>query len=66
MKFEGIVENGCVKLPEGISLADKTKVYVVPDRENQQFHNISTRLVNLEDAGKFTMNVSEAQKNAGI
>ncbi len=32
--FEGIVENGQIRLPAGVRLPDKTKVYVVvPDLE---------------------------------
>ncbi len=57
--FEGVVQNGQIRLPEGIRLADRTKVYVVvPDvGEPDAARLMSPRLAHPEQAGDFYLSV---------
>ena len=59
--FEGIVENGQVRLPADVRLPEKAKVYVVvPDVEVKQIAYIaSPRLAHPEEAKDFQMQVIE-------
>jgi hypothetical protein len=62
--FEGVVENGCIKVPADISVPENTKVYIVvptfsDEGVKQTFHIRSPRLVNPEDASAFIMEVSD-------
>jgi hypothetical protein len=59
--FEGIVEQGQIKLKDGVRLPDNTKVYiVVPDfKAAQSVHRFSPRLVYPEQAKDFRMEMIE-------
>lgn len=66
--YEGIVENGNVRLPDGIHLPDMTRVYVVvPDAETQRVaHLRSPRLAHPEQAIDFKLEVIEEGTDAGL
>jgi hypothetical protein len=66
--FEGIVENGQIKLPEAVRLPDQTRVYVVvPARETGPIiHMASPRLVHPEDAARFVKEVTEEPEDARV
>jgi hypothetical protein len=53
--FEGIVENGRVKLPDNVLVPERTKVYVVVPGVGQpaQMRLMSPRLVRPEQAEEF-------------
>jgi hypothetical protein len=57
--FQGIVENGQIKLPENVRVPERTKVYVViPDLgEPTPLRWMSPRLAHPEQAMEFTKNV---------
>ena len=63
--FEGIVENGQVRLPADVHLPEKAKVYVVvPDMEARQIAYIaSPRLAHPEQAKDFEKQVFEADES---
>ncbi len=60
--FEGVVDNGQIRLNVKVHLPDKTKVYVVvPDYEvNQTGHIFSPRLAHPEQVSDFKKEVVEA------
>jgi hypothetical protein len=65
--YEGVVENGCVHVPPGITLPEKAKVYVViPETSNsglpQNIRVSSPRLANPEDAKKLVMEVLDLKE----
>ena len=66
--FEGIVENGQVRLPADVHLPEKAKVYVVvPDMEARQIAYIaSPRLAHPEQAKDFQMQVIKETTDAGV
>jgi hypothetical protein len=66
--YEGIVENGNVRLPDGIHLPEMTRVYVVvPYAEPQRVvHLRSPRLVHPEQAIDFKMEIVEEGTDAGV
>jgi hypothetical protein len=66
--FEGIVEEGSVRLPEEVKLPENTKVYiVVPTVEAQPVaHLRSPRLVLPEQAIDFKLEVIEEGTDAGL
>lgn len=69
--YEGVVENGRVQLPQGVSLPEKAKVYVVVpgDAEietKREARIYSPRLANPADAVHFKMDVREEGSNAGL
>jgi hypothetical protein len=66
--FEGVVENGQIRLKTNVRLPDKTKVYVVvPDFETEQVaHIYSPRLVHPEQATDFKKEVTEAPPDASL
>lgn len=66
--YEGIVENGNVRLPDGIHLPESTKVYVVvPDVEPRRIvHLRSPRLVHPEQARDFKLEVTEEKPDASL
>jgi hypothetical protein len=66
--YQGVVENGEVRLPEHIHLPEKTKVYViVPNIAVQPISYIGTpRLVHPEQAGDFKKEVIEEKNDAGV
>jgi len=59
--YEGIVENGQIRLKSGIRLPEKTKVYIViPDLDpSKVIHIHSPRLAHPEQAADFKMEVIE-------
>ena len=61
--YEGIVENGQIRLPADVRLPEKTKVYVViPGVEMRPAAYVgSPRLVHPEQAADFTKEIVEAQ-----
>jgi hypothetical protein len=66
--FEGVVENGQIRLKGDIRLPDRAKVYVlVPGMPVRPVARIiSPRLANPEDAADFKLEVSEAIADAGV
>ncbi len=66
--FEGIIENGRVRLTTNIRLPENTKVYVlIPDSEDKKMARIfSPRLVHPEQAAEFKKEVIEESLNAGV
>lgn len=66
--FEGIVEQGQIRLPATVRLPEKAKVYVVvPDVEVRTVAYIgSPRLVHPEQAADFKKVVIEELPDAGI
>jgi len=66
--FEGIVENGQIRLPAAVRLPERTKVYVViPDVEVQPVAYIgSPRLVHPEQAADFKKEVIEEPVDADL
>jgi hypothetical protein len=69
--YEGVVENGQVRLPAGVTLPEKAKVYVVIpgvfDMEVQRVPKIaSPRLVHPEQAADFVKEVVEERTDAGL
>ncbi|MCZ6633990.1 MAG: hypothetical protein O7G87_11340 [bacterium] len=66
--FEGVVENGQIRLDSSVRLPDKTKVYVVvPEFEGQVIPRISSpRLVHPEQAVDFKKEVVETPSNADL
>ena len=64
--YEGIVEDGCVHVPAGVSLPEKAKVYVViPEvfevEAPRVAHIASPRLAHPEQASDFVKEVFEIQ-----
>ena len=56
--FEGIVENGQIKLREDIQLPERTRVFVVvPEAMKPRVRIMSPRLANAAEATKFEMKV---------
>jgi len=66
--FEGIVEQGQIRLPATVRLPEKAKVYVVvPDVEVRTVAYIgSPRLVHPEQAADFKKEVIEELPDAGV
>lgn len=66
--FEGVVEEGKIRLKTGIRLPDKTKVYViVPDIQIERGAKFfSPRLAHPEQAADFELEVVEESPDAGI
>jgi len=66
--FEGIVENGQIRLPATVRLPERAKVYVViPDVEIQTVAYIgSPRLVHPEQAADFKKEVVEELPDASL
>jgi hypothetical protein len=62
LTLEGIVEHGQIRLPHHVRLPEHAKVYVlVPDVNIERTARVeSPRLAHPEQAGDFTMEVSEA------
>lgn len=68
LTFEGIVENGQIRLRDHVTLPEHAKVYVVvPDVDAvAQAHVYSPRLVHPEQAADFTKEVVEGRPDAGL
>ena len=67
--FEGIVENGQIRLRDNVTLPEKTRVYVViPDLEAAptKARVYSPRLVHPEQAEDFAKQVIEVSTDAGL
>jgi hypothetical protein len=66
--FEGVVENGQIRLKTNIRLPEKAKVYVlVPELETRKVaHIFSPRLAHPEQAADFKKKVIEEPPNAGV
>lgn len=67
--FEGIVENGQIRLRGNVTLPEKTNVYVViPDLEVTlpEARVYSPRLVHPEQANDFAKQVIEESADAGV
>ena len=66
--FEGIVEQGQIRLKADVRLPDKTKVYiVVPDFQVEQMaHIYSPRLAYPEQAADFEMQVIKEVSDASV
>lgn len=66
--FEGVVENGQIRLPAAVRLPERTRVYVViPDVEVQSVAYIgSPRLVHPEQAADFQKEVLEEPSDADL
>jgi hypothetical protein len=66
--FEGIIENGQIRLPANLHLPERAKVYVVvPDFEMEQVAVInSPRLAHSEQAEDFKKEVFEEISDASL
>lgn len=66
--FEGVIENGQVRLPSDVRLPEKTRVYVViPNLETANVAHVrSPRLVHPEQIGDFEKEVVQEIDDAGI
>ena len=66
--FEGIIENGQIRLPANVHIPENTKVYVVvPDIETHSVPYIgSPRLAHHEQAPDFEKQVIEETNDASI
>lgn len=66
--FEGIVENGRIRLRDNISLPESTKVYVIIPglAAEPKAHIYTPRLAHPEQAGDFTKQVIEVPADAGL
>jgi hypothetical protein len=62
--FEGLVEDGQIRLLDDAQLPDKTKVYVVvPDTGSRVSRLWSPRLADPEQAADFRMEVTEPSQS---
>jgi hypothetical protein len=68
LTFEGRIENGRIRLPDGVKVPDHTKVYVViPDVEGApQARMYSPRLGHPEQAAEFAKEIVEVRADAGL
>ena len=66
--FEGIVENGQIRLKTNIRLPEKTKVYIViPDFDTRKIVRVfSPRLVHPEQVADFKKEMVEESLNASV
>lgn len=66
--FEGVIENGKIRLKTNINLPEKMKVYVIiPGFETKRIaHIYSPRLVHPEQAVDFKKEVIEELPDAGV
>ena len=66
--YECLYENGVIRLPESIRLADRTKVYVVipaPEKPTA-YHIVSPRLSHREQAADFVLEMIDEQPDAPV
>jgi hypothetical protein len=71
LTYEGVVENGCVQLPEDARLPEKSKVFVVvPGIEMVEMPRrariMSPRLAHPEQAKDFVKEVRPETSDAGV
>lgn len=65
--FEGVVENGQIRLPADVCLPEKAKVYVViPTVISSPAYIASPRLAHPEQAKEFVKEVIEDTPNASV
>ena len=66
--YEGIIENGRVRLPSNVGIPEKTRVYVlVPDAENLQAPYVAgPHLANREQLRDFEKRIIEDTTDADI
>lgn len=66
--FEGIIENGQIRLDDNVKLPEKTRVYVIiPGLEAPEtLHVYSPRLAHPEQIVDFKKEVIEETPNAGV
>ena len=66
--FEGIVEDGQIRLKDGIRLPEKAKVYIlVPEMPVRPVARVLTpRLAHPEQSADFKLEVSEEVTDAGV
>jgi hypothetical protein len=65
LTFEGLVEDGRIRLLDGATLPDKTRVYVVvPEAALRPPRLRSPRLADPRQATEFTMRVAEPPEDA--
>ena len=65
--FEGVVENGQIRLPADVCLPEKAKVYVViPMLISSPAYIASPRLAHPEQAKEFVKEVIEDTPNASV
>lgn len=66
--YEGIVENGVIRLRENVTLPEKATVYVViPDTEPAPRAKVySPRLVHREQAADFVQEIIEVDADADL
>jgi hypothetical protein len=66
--FEGVIEDGQIRLTTNINLPERTKVYVIiPGYETQKgFHIYSPRLAHPEQAADFQKEIVEDSPNASL
>ena len=68
--YEGVVENGKIRLKAGVRLPEHARVYVVvPDLKTDKkkvVQILSPHLVHREDAARFKLTVTEEKPNARI
>lgn len=66
--FEGVVEQGQIRLKSNIRLPEKIRVYVViPDlRIEQVAHVFTPRLAHPEQAAEFKLEIIEDPANANV
>jgi hypothetical protein len=68
LTFEGVVENGQIRLRDNVTLPERSKVYVViPDEGTApQAHVYSPRLAHPEQAADFAKQIIEVSPDAGL
>ncbi len=66
--YEGVVEQGQIKLKNGLKLREKTTVYVVvPEPQTITLPTIHTpRLANPQQADEFKMEIAEVASDAQL
>jgi hypothetical protein len=66
--FEATIKNGCVQLPENVSLPENTKVYVLVPRvtSDETARLRSPRLVDSEKAADFRKELITGTSDAGV
>jgi len=66
--YEGVIENGQIKLKPNVTLPEKTKVYVIiPSVETQKtVHIYSPRLVHSKQIADFQKEIVEELPNADV
>jgi len=66
--YEGIVENGQIRLQGNVTLPEQARVYVlIPNAQDLIVpHIYSPRLVDPRDAARFEMEITEDQIDANI